>query len=100
MATVDRLRNFLGSRQTAYKQTFTGPHAETVLADLAAFCRANQSTFHPDARVSAALDGRREVILRILDHINLSPDELFEISTGQRRHQAALDKRQGDDNDD
>jgi len=38
---------------------------ERVLADLARFCRANESTFHADPRTHALLEGRREVWLRI-----------------------------------
>jgi hypothetical protein len=50
---------------------------QMVLADLAKFCRANRSTFHPDPHVAARLDGRREVWLRITQHLNLSTDDLI-----------------------
>lgn len=80
----DQLRRFIGRRQHAYRRTFDGPLAEEVLADLISFCRAHETTFHPDARVSALLEGRREVLLRILDHCNLTSEDLFEISTGAR----------------
>lgn len=52
-----------------------------VLRDLARFCRAHRSTFHPDARVHAMLEGRREVWLRIVENLNLTEDELFELHT-------------------
>jgi hypothetical protein len=68
---------FLFRRQTAYTRLFHGPVADEVLRDLAKFCRAHTSTFHTDPRVSAQLDGRREVWLRITDHLNLMPDELW-----------------------
>lgn len=48
-----------------------------VMEDLAVFCRANESTFSADPRVHALLEGRREVFLRIMDHIGLTPDEFF-----------------------
>lgn len=51
--------------------------AEEVLADLAKFCRANQSTFHADPRVHAVAEGRREVWLRITQHLNLTDDQLW-----------------------
>lgn len=79
----DRLRQYLTTRQFAYKRVFDNPNGEKVLADLANFCRAADSTFHENDRVAANLDGRREVFLRIQKHLQLSPDELFEIMTGQ-----------------
>lgn len=70
------IREFLTSRKQAYQRTFSGVNGEKVLEDLARFCRANETTFLPDARASALLEGRREVWLRIQNHLNLSPDEL------------------------
>lgn len=82
-AMRERLRRFIYGRRYAYAQTFGGVHAEAVLADLAQFCRANESTFHPDQRVAAVLEGRREVWLRIQQHLQLSPEEVFDLATGQ-----------------
>ncbi len=66
-------------RQHAYKLVFDpkNPFVELVLRDLAQFCRADSSTFHPDPRAAANLDGRREVWLRIQENINLTADELW-----------------------
>jgi hypothetical protein len=64
-------------RQDAYKRVFAGPVADKVLADLAAFCRAEESCFHADARIHAVLEGRREVWLRIQKYINLDASELL-----------------------
>jgi hypothetical protein len=47
-----------------------------VLADLAEFCRADRSCWHPDPRVHAVLEGRREVWLRIQRYINLPAEQL------------------------
>jgi len=63
-------------RQMAYARLFESDDGRIVLEDLMRFCRARESTFHPDSRVAAALDGRREVFLRIEDHLSLSADEL------------------------
>jgi len=73
---IDTIKKFLSNRRYAYKQAFSGVHGEAVLEDLARFCRADETTFHTDARVAAVLEGRREVWLRISKHLNLSPDEL------------------------
>jgi hypothetical protein len=55
------------------------PDVQRVLADLGVFCRENVSCFHPDPRVHAVAEGRREVILRIKHHRELSTDELWKI---------------------
>ncbi len=69
---VERLRSFIFGRGQAYRSTFDGPVAKIVLEDLAHFCRANESTFHEDPNMASKLDGRREVFLRIQQHLNLS----------------------------
>lgn len=69
---------FLQRRRTAYVKTFLhNAFGQEVLADLARFCRAKESTFHPDPRVHAVLEGRREVYLRIAQHLNMTDDELW-----------------------
>ncbi|WP_426271567.1 hypothetical protein ACN9MB_09075 [Dyella kyungheensis] len=74
---LDAALGFLRRRAHAYRVTFTGPLAEEVLADLAKFCRATESTFHTDARAHAVAEGRREVWLRLQHHLKLSDDELW-----------------------
>lgn len=82
MSDISRLRNLIITRQGAYKGLFKGPLADLVLADMAAFCRAHESTFHENARIAAMLDGRREVWLRVSNHLHMSPEALFRLSTG------------------
>lgn len=79
MNLIERARQFLARRRTAYVKTFQGPFGEEVLADLAKFCRANQSTFHSDPRVHAVAEGRREVWLRVTQHLNLTDDQLWRL---------------------
>lgn len=69
----------LGDRQSAYRSLFKGPNSDAVLKDLALFCRANESTYDPDARTHALIEGRREVWLRITQHLQLSLDDLWEL---------------------
>lgn len=57
--------------------------ARAVLVDLARFCRAHASTAHPDPHVAARLDGRREVWLRIQQHLNLDNDTLWLLFDGR-----------------
>ena len=77
MNLVQRARDFISRRRNVYCKTFLNPVGEEVLADLARFCRANDTCFHPDARVHATLEGRREVFLRIQRHIQLSDEQLW-----------------------
>lgn len=81
MNLIERGKEWLRSRQTAYQRIFLGHGVDTdlVLQDLAKFCRAHESTFHVDARVSALMEGRREVWTRIAHHLNLTDDELWKI---------------------
>ncbi len=74
---IEAAKDFLRTRGQAYRNTFKGIHAETVIEDLAKFCRANESTFNTDPRLEGILQGRREVWLRITQHLNLTEDELW-----------------------
>jgi len=76
-AWVEKARGFLKQRQTAYQRTFAGVSGEIVLRDLAKFCRAHSTTFHPDERMSAILQGRHEVYLRIAQHLKLTEDQIW-----------------------
>jgi hypothetical protein len=77
-------KDFLRTRTQAYRHVFKGIYAERVLEDLAKFCRAHASTFHPDARMEGVLQGRREVWLRIAKHLNMSEEDLWKhFNTGK-----------------
>lgn len=85
--TLDALR----ARRGAYLQTFGTPTGATVLDDLAKFCRAQESCFDPDPRIHAALEGRREVWLRIQQHIGLTSEQLFHLYGGPSAIQRQLE---------
>lgn len=77
----ERITAFLRARKMAYMRVFvdggsTAEDRKMVLADLANFCRKTRSTYNKDPRLSDHLGGRREVVLRIDDHIELTVDEL------------------------
>lgn len=77
---VEKVRSFVFARQKAYQITFDKESIENqkVLADLAKFCRAGESTFHSDPRIHAVLEGRREVWLRIQNHLKMDSETLWE----------------------
>lgn len=77
MSKASEAQRFVAQRRTAYVKTFDTPFGAEVLQDLAKFCRATESTFHPDPRVHAVAEGRREVWLRIQQHLKLSDDDLW-----------------------
>lgn len=81
MSVLERAKEWLRGRQAAYQRIFLdhGYDTDLVLQDLAKFCRAHETTFHVEHSVSDHLDGRREVWLRIQQHLRLTDDELWKI---------------------
>lgn len=73
----EKLYDVFRSRRGDYLTTFLNPVGERVLADLAEFCRARESTFHENERAHALLEGRREVWLRINKYLNLTDAEIL-----------------------
>lgn len=75
-AALDLIRQ----RKQGYAHTFKEEDrfARIVLADLARFCRANETTFHQDQRMNDVLTGRRKVFLRIAEHLGMTEGELFD----------------------
>jgi hypothetical protein len=72
-------------RKICYERVFAGKASADEVAivkrDLARFCRADVSAFHEDPRAHAALEGRREVWLRIQQHLNMTTPELVALYT-------------------
>lgn len=74
-----RTIDFLRFRSRAYKLTFPDPKNNEVLKDLARFCRADRTCFQESERKTLIAIGRHEVWLRIIQHLKLQPDQLYEI---------------------
>lgn len=79
---VRRTIEFLRGRSRDYHHALLSPAGQRVLEDLAKFCRANTTCFDPDPRIHAVLEGRREVWLRIQNHLNMTPEDLFILLNG------------------
>ncbi len=79
--TVSKIKELFRSRKLSYQMTFqkSSPYAQHVLRDLAKFCRAHDSTFTTDDRTTYMLEGRREVWLRLQNHLNLTLDEIYDL---------------------
>ena len=82
--TFRRKLEYLTQRKRAYQLAFGSPAGEIMLQDLMRFCRYGESCFHEDARVHAVAEGRREVLLRILNHLERTPDQLYELYDNSR----------------
>lgn len=82
---IARGQALLHTRAGAYKTIFSGSNAagNIIFRDLIGFCRGLDTTFHEDPRLHALLEGRREVLMRIAQHCNLSFDDLWAISDGR-----------------
>lgn len=78
---LEKVKSFLFAKKRAYEIVFDRENVfvKTVLKDMAKFCRADETAFHPDPRIHAVLEGRREVWLRIQKYLKLTPDELWEL---------------------
>ena len=75
------LRRF---KRAAYRAVFGGPAGQSVMNDLSVFCRANETCVIPgDRDRSLILEGRREVFLRITQHLNLTQEQLYTLYAGQ-----------------
>jgi hypothetical protein len=83
----DAVLRYLGIRQTAYKLLFNknSPVAQEVLADLATYCRAYETCVIPgDRDKTLVLEGRREVFLRITQHLGLTVEDLYHLYGGPK----------------
>jgi hypothetical protein len=75
----EKLIEILGDRQRAYMLAFKEAAGAAVLSDLAVFCRATETCVIPgDRDRTYVLEGRREVYLRIRDHIDRTTEELVD----------------------
>lgn len=85
MNVSEKAKSVVVHRQQAYQQALNpeSQFVKVVMEDLERFCRGNASCFHPDPRAHALLEGRREVLLRIKDYLELSAEELITSLTKQ-----------------
>lgn len=80
--TSEELMAMLTERKVAYQITFGSQAGQAVLNDLKPFCRATRTCVVPgESDMTYVLEGRREVYLRIREHLDLTPEELFDLYT-------------------
>ena len=91
-----RLFEFIKRRRAAYKMArdaqfaIEQPATQNMLIDLAEFCRASETCVVTDEQGKVdetktfIMEGRREVWLRIQNHLNLTTKQLYRLSTGEQ----------------
>lgn len=94
LETFERAISFIKHRSRAYKLCFGSPAGNEVLIDLVKFCRAAEScVVRGDHDRTLLLEGRREVWLRIAEHLNLTTEQLYALYSGRN----ILTNAEGDD---
>lgn len=89
--------DFIKRRKMSYQLACNQPATQEMLIDLAKFCHANETCVMVDAtgRVDEPLtrmrEGRREVWLRIQQHLNLNSSQLFTLYTGKQLNPGEID---------
>lgn len=83
-AAAEHYLHFFQNRKRAYQLAFTSPAGQQVLTDLASFCRAEETCVVPgDRDKTLVLEGRREVWLRIQQHLHLTDEQLVDLLSGR-----------------
>jgi hypothetical protein len=89
---MNKLLERIRKRRYAYRRLFLGENGlnadgQTVLADLAKFCRATSSTAvvspvsqRVDPIAMAMAEGRREVWLRLMAHLHIDERVVFNLT--------------------
>lgn len=83
-------RAYLAQRARAYKAVFRPGKRDQadidfVLRDLASFCRAAETRYHPEQKKQDMLEGRAEVFYRILAHTTIDTDTLYQMVVNPNR---------------
>ena len=66
--------DFLTERKRAYQLAFSSPAGEAVMRDMVRYCRAKSTTGG-----DTLLEGRRQVYLRIQQHLELEEAQLYKL---------------------
>jgi hypothetical protein len=75
--TPDQALQVFTDCKRAYQLAFADAAGKAVLADLKPFCRVDETCVVPgDRDRTYVLEGRREVYLRIMAYLTLTPEEL------------------------
>lgn len=93
-----RIFDFLKRRKVNYQLAVAQPAMQEMMIDLAKFCRANDTCValdkngSVDEAMTKILEGRREVWLRIQQHLNLTTQQLYQLYTGRQFNPGVTDE--------
>jgi hypothetical protein len=76
---IQRKASYLWLISSLLQKVKPTPAADMALADLVRFCRASSDTIGKTDRDTYILIGRRQVFLRMTQHLKLSPEQLTEL---------------------
>lgn len=80
--TPDEALEYFSEWKVAYQLAFGNARETPAFADLAMFCRERQTCVVPgDREQSYVLEGRRQVILRLQNFLDLTPEQLRDLYT-------------------
>lgn len=95
--SLQKVLGLLTSRKRAYQLCFGSAAGNEVLMDLVLFCRAAETCVIAekgkpvDRERTLILEGRREVWLRIQQHMKLTEEQLYALYNGRNILQPAKD---------
>ncbi len=89
---------FFQRKQRAYEDMFGANHNATkiVVSDLKKFCRYMESTYDPDPYRQSYLNGRRDVLERILSYIDFSPAQMHEMQEHDKAFKSKFSNEEED----
>lgn len=82
-ANARRLYERLHRARYHYQKVFGSPSGEYVMQDLAKFVHFNEDLFRDDQRVQDYLLGQRRVILRIIQMIGMTEEQIHALTANK-----------------
>lgn len=80
--TAEESLKYFSEWKAAYQEAFGAASKGAAFADLAAFCHERETCVVPgDRDQSSVKEGRRQVILRIRNFLDLTPEQLVKLHT-------------------
>ena len=74
-----RKRSYLFGLPALLRKQKPTPDAAMMMADLTRFCRATTDTLGATTEGTYILIGRRQVFNRLMQHLHMTPEQLFEL---------------------
>ena len=78
---AEKARDGLLHRQQCYREVFdmTKPAVIVVMEDLSRYCRVHTTTFNSNPALHAFAEGRKDAMLRVIQHLELDLAKLWKL---------------------